>query len=247
MAANLLAVATKSLAGPQSNISKAVDRLPELRTNVSSTERSLSLMGGAALTGYGLSSGKLLPTLIGGFLLFRGSTGHCPVSQSLGYSTSDSTAKNSVITAGHGTRVEATVTVKKPPAEVYKFWRDFENLPKFMIHLLDVNTATNGESQWTAKAPLGLKVQWKAKITADEPGKLISWKSLEGSDVDTAGSVHFNQVPDGTEVRVELKYDPPAGKLGTAVAKLFGENPQNQLSEDLMRFREAMEKMPKVA
>jgi len=244
MASTLLTVATKSLAGQQSALSSVVNQLPPLRTNVSSTERWLSLFGGVALTGYGASSGRVIPALLGGFLLFRGSTGHCPVSQALGFSTSDATAKNSVIAAGHGTRVEASIVVKKPAAEVYKFWRDFENLPKVMTHLIDVDTTTDGESRWTAKGPLGLQVQWHAKITADEPGRLIAWKSLSGSDVDTAGSVHFTSVSGGTEVRVELKYDPPAGKLGTAVAKLFGENPQRQLDEDLERFREVMERFP---
>ncbi|WP_020471512.1 SRPBCC family protein [Zavarzinella formosa] len=246
MASTILAVAAKSLASQQSAVGSAVERLPELRTNVSSTERWLSTLGGATLAAYGLSNGRLLPTLLGGFLLYRGTTGHCPVSQVLGVSTSDATAKNSVIAAGHGNRADASIVVKKPAIDVYDFWRDFENLPKVMTHLIDVDTTNNGESRWTAKGPLGLQVRWEAKITADEPGRLIAWKSLSGSDVDTAGSVHFTSLPgeQGTEVRVALKYDPPAGKLGTAVAWLFGENPQRQLEEDLERFREVMERIP---
>lgn len=248
MAATLLTVATKSMNGPQSVLGRAVDGLPLVRTNVSSTERWLSLLGGAALTGYAVSSGRLIPGLFGGFLLYRGTTGHCPVSQALGVSTSDATARNSVIAAGHGTRADATVVVKKPAAEVYKFWRDFENLPNVMSHLIDVDTTTDGESRWTAKGPLGLQVQWHAKLIADEPGRLIAWKSLSGSDVDTAGSVHFKSLDwERTEVRVELKYDPPAGKLGTAVAKLFGGDPQRQLRDDLERFREMMEQIPHAA
>lgn len=246
MASTLLAVAAKSVAGPQSAVSNAVDRLPVLRTNVSSTERWASLAGGVALTGYGAAKGGLLPTLLGGFLLYRSATGHCPVSQALGFSTSDATAPNSVIAARHGSRVDASVVVMKPAAEVYRFWRDFENLPRFMTHLIDVDTTTDGRSRWTARGPLGLQVQWEAEITADEPGRLIAWKSLTGSDVDTAGSVHFEQLPGmkGTAVRVELKYDPPAGKLGTALARLVGRNPQRQVEEDLKRFREVMEKIP---
>ncbi|OWK42227.1 cyclase/dehydrase [Fimbriiglobus ruber] len=164
----------------------------------------------------------------------------------MGISTADAAAENSVIAAEHGTRVEATVTVKRTAAEAFRFWRDFENLPKFMNHLVDVDTTTDGKSRWTAKGPLGLQVQWNAKLTSDEPDRLIAWKSLEGSDVDTAGSVHFTSLPGdaGTSVRVVLKYDPPAGKLGTAVAKLFGENPQRQIEEDLERFREAIEAIP---
>jgi uncharacterized membrane protein len=246
MASTLLAVTAKSVAGPQSRVGRAVDSLPQLRTNVSSPERWASLLGGVALVGYGVARGGLLPSLLGGFLVYRGATGHCPVSQALGVSTSDATAENSVIAARHGTRADATVVVKRPAAEVYRYWRDFENLPRFMSHLEDVDTTTDGQSRWTARGPLGLRVQWHAQIIADEPGRLISWKSLDGSDVDTAGSVHFTQLPgdQGTEVRVELKYDPPAGQLGTLVAKLFGENPQRQIHEDLERFRAAVEQTP---
>jgi uncharacterized membrane protein len=245
MASTLLTVAAKSIAGPQSSLAQAVDGLPLLRTNVSSAERWLSLFGGAVLFGHGATSGRLLPTLLGSYLVFRASTGHCPVSQALGVSTSDATAKNSVIAAGHGTRLDAAVVVDKPADEVYRFWRDLENLPRIMSHLVDVDTTTDGESRWIAKGPLGLRVEWNAKIIADEPGRLISWKSLTGSDVDTAGSVAFKPLDGGrTEVRVELKYDPPAGQFGTAIAKLFGENPQRQLTEDLERFREVIERTP---
>jgi uncharacterized membrane protein len=246
MASTVLAVTAKSLAGPQSAVGSVVNRLPHLRTNVSSTERWLSLFGGVTLATYGITNGRLIPTLLGGFLVCRGSTGHCPVSQALGVSASDATAKNSVIAARHGTRADATIVVRKPAVEVYDFWRDFENLPKVMTHLIDVDTTNNGESRWMARGPLGLEVQWEAKITADEPGRLIAWKSLGGSDVDTAGSVHFTSLPGGrgTEVHVQLKYDPPAGKVGSAIARLFGENPRRQLEEDLERFRVAIERVP---
>lgn len=246
MASTLLTVATKSLAGSRSAATTAVNALPALCTNVSSAERWASLLGGVALAGYGLTRGGVLPTLLGGFLVYRGATGHCPMCQVLGVSTSDATAPSSVIAAGQGTRVDATVTVKKSVDEVYRFWRDFENLPRFMAHLADVDTTTDGRSRWTAQGPLGLQVQWEAQLIADEPGRLIAWKSLSGSDVDTAGAVHFIPRPGGeeTEVRVELKYDPPAGKLGTIVAGFFGEEPGQQLREDLERFREAIEKVP---
>src|SRR5439155_21485866 len=130
--------------------------------------------------------------------------------QALGVSTADSTAENTAVTAGQGTKVEHAITVNKPAPEVYRFWRDLENLPRFMTHLVDVDTTTDGRSHWVARGPLGLKVEWDAEIVADIPGEAIGWKSLPGSDVDTAGSVHFKELPAGrgTEVRVSLKYDP---------------------------------------
>lgn len=243
MATTLLATAAKSVAGPGSTLTRAVEALPTLPTNVSSPERWASLIAGGAVALYGLTEKQpsLLTTALGGYLMYRGLSGNCPAYQALNYSTSDSTAPNTVIAAGHGTHVEASITVMKSARETYDFWRDFERLPRFMTHLLDVDTTTDGESHWVAKGPLGLRVEWDAKITRDEPGRVIAWKSLPGADVDSAGSVHFRAVPGGTEVRVNLKYDPPGGQLGTAVAKLFGENPERQVREDLLRFKKLIE------
>lgn len=244
MATTLLAAAAKSAAGPRSTVARAVDSLPQVRTNVSSAERWISLGVGGALSVFGFDGRGpgLLSALAGGYLLYRAATGNCPMYQALGLSTSDSTADNSVIAAGHGTRVDHAVTVAKPAADVYRFWRDLENLPRFMTHLVDVDTTTDGRSHWVARGPLGLRVEWDAEIITDRPNEVISWKSLDGSDVDTAGSVHFTDRGDGrTEVRVELKYDPPAGKVGEAVSRLFGLSPEQQIRADLQRFKQIVE------
>lgn len=244
MATTLLTTAAKTIAGPESGVGQALDRLPQARTNVSSTERWLSLVGGGALMTLGFDGRgpSLLSTLIGGGLLYRAASGHCPVYQALGVSMSDTTAEQSVIAAGHGTKVEHTLTVNKPVADVYRVFRDFEFLPQFMAHLVDVDTTTDGKSHWVARGPLGTVFEWDAEIIADEPNKVISWKSLDGADVDTAGSVHFRELPGGaTEMRVVLKYDPPAGKLGTAVASLIGQAPEQQIRADMARFKELME------
>jgi uncharacterized membrane protein len=233
------------MAGRDSGVARAVDALPHLRTNLSSTERWLSLAGGGALSalGFDCRGPSLLSTLAGGYLIYRAATGHCFLYQALGVSTSESTAEQTAVTAGHGERVEHAVTVLKPARLVYEFWRDFENLPRFMTHLLDVDTTSNGRSHWVARGPLGLRVEWDAEIIVDIPGEAIGWKSLDGSDVDTAGSVRFRELPGGrgTEVRVNLKYDPPAGKVGIAVAKLFGESPAQQIRADLRRFKQIVE------
>lgn len=250
MASTLLSTAAKSAAGPDSPFTRAVNALPPARTNVSSAERWVSLAAGGAISALGFN-GKgptLLSSLVGGYLLYRAATGNCMLYQALGVSMSDSTADNAAIAAGHGTKVEHSVVVNRPPREVYQFWRDFENLPRFMTHLLDVDATTDGRSHWVARGPLGLRVEWDAEVVADKPGEVISWKSLDGSDVDTAGSVHFVALPGGrgTEVRVTLKYDPPAGKVGTAIAKLFGRAPDQQIRADLQRFKEVMESSPVV-
>lgn len=245
MASTLLTTAVKSAAGPDSGVARAVNRLPQSRTNISSNERWLSLAAGGTLAGLCLAgrTPPLLSSLVGGYLIYRAMTGNCMGYQVLGVSTSDSTKENSAIAAGHGTKVEHAVTVNKPAADVYRFWRDLENLPRFMTHLLDVDTTTDGRSHWIARGPLGLKLEWDAEIVTDAPNKTIAWKSLDGADVDTAGSVHFIELPHGrgTEVRVSLKYDPPAGKLGTAIAKLIGTSPEAQIKADMRRFKWIME------
>jgi uncharacterized membrane protein len=140
-------------------------------------------------------------------------------------------------------RVQKSITVNRSPEELYRFWHDFENLPRFMAHLQSVQVTGEKRSHWKAKAPAGMTVEWDAEIIADRPHELIAWRSLEGSDVDHAGSVHFKPAPAGrgTEVRVEMQYIPPGGIIGAAIAKLFGEAPDQQLQEDLRRFKQTME------
>jgi uncharacterized membrane protein len=245
MAATLLATAVKSAAGSESGIARAVNKLPQARTNVSSNERWLSLVAGGTIAGLCLTgrTPPLLSAILGTGLVYRAVTGNCACYQALGVSTADSTAENTAVAAGHGTRVEHAVIVNKPAAEVYRFWRDLENLPRFMTHLIDVDTTTDHRSRWIAKGPFGLRVEWEAEIVTDAPNRVIAWRSLDGADVDTAGSVHFTELPQerGTEVRVELKYDPPAGKLGTAIAKLVGTAPEAQIRADMRRFKQIME------
>ena len=140
-------------------------------------------------------------------------------------------------------QARTAVTIKRPVEEVYAFWRDFTNLPSFMNHLQSVEPTGGGRTHWTASAPAGATVDWEAEITEDRPNQRIAWASLAGSKVENSGSVSFTPAPggDGTEVRVELSYDPPGGVLGKVVAKLFGEEPQQQISDDLRRLKQVLE------
>jgi uncharacterized membrane protein len=140
-------------------------------------------------------------------------------------------------------QVQAAVTVRSSPQEVYAYWRDLENLPSFMGHLRSVTDDGAGRSTWTANAPVRKSVRWQAELTGDVPGKRISWKSLPGADVANSGTVHFAATPDGeaTEVRVSLHYDVPGGAVGRAVARLWGEEPTQQVNDDLRRFKQILE------
>jgi len=144
---------------------------------------------------------------------------------------------------GHGIHAKASCIVNRAPEEVYSFWRNFENLPRFMRHLESVEDRGEGRSRWAAKGPAGSTVEWDATIIADVPGEVITWRSLEGSDVDHAGAVRFERAPGnrGTIVKVNIEYNPPAGVIGATVAKLFGEEPEQQLNDDLRRFKQVLE------
>lgn len=143
----------------------------------------------------------------------------------------------------HGIHANGSCIVNLPPDEVYRFWRDFQNLPRFMRHLESVEDLGDGRSHWTAKAPAGMTVEWDATIIADVPGEVISWRSLEDADVDNAGAVRFERAPGnrGTIVRVNLQYNPIGGVLAAGIAKLFGEEPTQQLDDDLRRFKQVLE------
>ena len=215
--------------------------------NVNQTERWISGLAGGALALYGLTRrtwGGAALALVGGTLIHRGTSGHCYMYDALGVNTAGETDNPLVsVPASHGVKVEKSVTVNRSPEEVYRFWRNFENLPRFMNHLESVTDLGNNRSHWVAKAPAGSTVQWDAEVYNEKEGELIAWRSLEGADVDNAGSVRFEPAPEGrgTIVRVTLKYDPPAGKLGSLVAKLWGEEPSQQIDEDLRRFKQVME------
>lgn len=136
-----------------------------------------------------------------------------------------------------------TIAVNRSQGEVYAFWRDFSNLPQFMDHLESVRVLDDRRSHWVAKAPAGRTVEWEAEITDEQPERRIAWRSTEKADVENSGSVQFSPGPGGmgTLVRVELEYQPPAGIAGMIAAKLFGEEPEQQVAEDLRRFKQVME------
>ncbi|SCL25444.1 Uncharacterized membrane protein [Micromonospora pallida] len=142
-----------------------------------------------------------------------------------------------------GNRVEAAVTVNRTPEEAYRFWRDVENLPRFMYHLRSVTVTGPRRSRWEAKAPAGRTVGWDAEIMSDLPHELITWRSVGRTRVPNSGSVRFVPVADGrgTEVWVEFAYASPGGRLGRLAARVFGENPQQQVCDDLRRFKQVIE------
>src|SRR5579884_4326406 len=214
--------------------------------NLSTPERLASVIGGGALAVWGAQK-RTFPGLamaaVGGFMMYRGATGHCDVYQALGMHSDHRRGRQRGVPYELGIRVDKSVTVNKLRAEVYKFWRNLENLPRFMRHLESVSEIDNKHSHWVAKAPAGRTVEWEAEIINEIENQLIAWQSLENSTVENAGSVHFEDAPGGrgTLVRIEMQYNPPGGTIGAAIAKLFGEEPSQQIGDDLWRFKNLME------
>lgn len=141
--------------------------------------------------------------------------------------------------------VRKAITVNRPVNEVYDLWHDFRNLPRFMKHLVavDVLDSSGERTRWTAKGPAGSRVAWDAETVEDRPNELISWRSIEGSDVWNRGVVRFTPAPGGrgTEVHVEIEYAPPLGPLGVLAARISGEEPSQQTADDLRRFKQIAE------
>jgi uncharacterized membrane protein len=215
------------------------------RVNVGDQERLLSLAAGGLLTFAGLRQHRLTGwalAALGGGMLYRGLTGHCHTYSALGMSSAEPHSPVASMAAGRGIKVQECIAVNRPAEQLYELWRDFEGLPRFMSHLIAVKS-DGPHSRWSARGPTGTQVQWEAEVINSIPGRLIAWRSLAGSLVSTAGSVHFTprSADRGTEVRVVLKYDPPVGKLGAWLAWLFGAAPGQQIREDLRRFKQLAE------
>lgn len=191
-----------------------------------------SLIGGGAMVLMGLRQRSLrgaLMAIAGSGLAYKAATSEGGIKEALGV--------NKEI------KVEKTVTINKPADELYRFWHNFEQLPTFMKHLKSVKVIDNKRSHWVANAPLGVNVEWDAEIIEDRENEFISWASVEGADVDNSGFVRFKPAPGdrGTEVKVVIEYAPPGGALTAAVAKLFGEEPEQQIGDELRRFKMLME------
>ncbi len=219
----------------------------DTEVNVGRTERWISGAAGVALLGLGLGRRRfravLLPVGIG--LLHRALTGRSEINHVLG--------RNSALGEGwvspeagreraEGRKVEHAVTIHRPRSELFRFWRQFDNLPRFMDNLESVTMLDGQRSRWVAKGPAGTRVEWDAEILDEIEDELISWRSLPGADVEQAGSVRFSSTVDGqTEVRVVMRYAAPGPRVGDVLARLLGEDPGRQLADDLRRFKQVMD------
>lgn len=218
---------------------KAIAAIRNLSTsktkkNVSTLERIVMITGGAYLLYDGVSKNKRIGEMsAGGAMLIRGISGYCPVYDAVDH------LKN-----GKGTNVNIRTSsvVNKPVSEVYAFWRDLENLPKFMIHLESVEPISYTISKWTAKGPAGIgKLSWKAEIVKDEKERFISWNSLPDSTINNSGKVVFKPRGKATQIEVNISYHAPLGKAGEVAARLFNPYFEELVRSDIMNFKSYLE------
>jgi uncharacterized membrane protein len=175
-----------------------------------------------------------------GPLVYRGITGRWPSLP--GYQVKADDTKTA-LGGGRGVHVREAVRVERPIADVWRFWRRLEHLPRFMTHLDRVTETSERHSHWIAVGPGGLTVDWDAEIINEVENEILAWRSLPGSHVVSAGSVNFDVVRGGrgTRVSVHLQYAPPAGKAGAFVSSLFGREPSQTIREDLRHFKQLLE------
>lgn len=201
--------------------------------NVGGFERLVSALFGGFLAVKAARKGGFFRTLASGYLLYRGTTGHCGLYRAMGFST-----------AGlRGIEINESVTINRPIAEVYSFWRNLANLPEFMEHLKEVKVIDSKRSHWVAEAPGDIKIEWDAEIVGERENEYIAWKSLPYSDIRTQGYVEFVEAPGrrGTEIRVHMYYDLPGAGPASSVKGLIENITFRQLRTELMRLKDRLE------
>ena len=216
----------------------------ELSQNVHQVERIASIIAGTAMGYFGIRevlrhhSIPAAGLALGGAALIKhgvSSPGpRIPPAERAG---------NATIGYQHGIRVDRTTTINCPREQVYAFWRNLENLPRFMKHVQCVRQIDDLHSHWIVEGPAGQKVEWDAEIINEIPNELLAWRSLPGASVDNAGSVRFEHATAGrgTKVSVSLQYQPPAGQIGVVLAKLLGKDPDLEVDMELHRLKNIIE------
>ncbi|WP_109698094.1 SRPBCC family protein [Chitinophaga deserti] len=211
--------------------------------NVSKTGRIISSAAGASLLYLGVANLKQSPLgslgriLVGGYLLYRGLSGNCPITAAIEDEQRPKHAR--------AVNIRTSLIVDRPRSEVFAYWRQLGNLPLFMAHLHDVEVLDAKHSHWTIKLAGNMTLEWDAEITEDKPGEELSWRSLEGAEIANAGKVRFRDTENGgTELLVTFSYRPPAGFMGATLARLMNPAFAQLVRHDIKRFKQHLEGTP---
>jgi uncharacterized membrane protein len=218
--------------------------------NVGEAERYGSIVGGAALAVAGIARRGfpgLLLAAVGGLFIMRGLGGHCRLYDAIGVATN--TPSRPGVPDHTGRKIDTSILIARPPEELFRFWRNLENLPEFMENIEAVKILNDRLSHWTLRTPGGQRLEWDAEIVNEHRGEMLSWQTLPGADIQSAGTVRFIPVNHGaaTRVRLVLEFHLPGGAVGAQLARFFGHDPEAQLDLDLARLKEMIEDRPAAA
>jgi len=219
--------------------------------NIGSMQRLASALIGGGLLATGLGRRSLSGaglSILGATLLYRGLSGYCMAVAAMGIETEPNGSSTNAlgrrkVHTDRAVKIRRTIEIDRPPDQLYRFWRSFDNLPRVMSHLESVHVVNERLSHWVVRTiPGAPPVEWDAEIINDVENERIGWRSLNGADVDNTGSVEFEPAGAGrTNLTVTLQYAPPAGRIGAAVAKWLGEDPDSKIAQDLLRFKDSLE------
>lgn len=209
--------------------------------NVGGLERAASGIGGGLLVLTGMDRGGLLGLGmmgLGAALVARGVTGDCGIYRSLGITTA-----GEHVESFKGVKFEAAVTINQPRAEVYRRYREFTRHPQFSETIKAVSERPSGTTQWSAEGPLGTALEWEAQIIAERPNEMCSWQSTADSSLRNAGSVRFEDAPNGrgTEMQLTMSFEPPLGPVGRGLGQALRALPSSWAQQELMRFKRWVE------
>src|SRR5215831_2911277 len=223
-----------------------------LTPNIGDGQRLLSIVAGLGFIIRGLKRPSVFGVILGmtGMsLVYRGACGYCPALAVMEIDANGDDRKpkrpgpRKMITE-RATTIRGTIVINRPSAELYRFWRSFDNLPRVMSHLQSVFVINNRLSYWVGQTLVGgPTVEWDAEIVHDIENERIDWRSLADADLDHTGSVELAPSADGqsTTLTLTLYYVLPTGHFGTTVAEIFGEDPEDKIAQDLQRFKERIE------
>ncbi len=214
--------------------------------NVGEVERWASGIGGGLLIAHGLRRGDfggLALALLGGALAYRGATGHCQAYEALNIDTSGKHRADSEEHVHKGILVKHAATIHRTPMEIYEFVKDPANHHRYMADVESVRADEDGTFHWAIQGPFGSTWKFRSRHINEEPGHLVAWKTLPGGDIESAGSIRLEPAWDGrgTEVTMEINYEPPAGSVGVAIAKLLGHDPDANVRDNLRRLKDILE------
>nr|WP_121273612.1 SRPBCC family protein [Pedobacter schmidteae] len=202
--------------------------------NIGLNERLVSMFLGGVLMSRGITRPFKAPFLYGAYMAYRAFTGRCLFYEQLGIDASKP----------HAINIRGEFTITRSPAEVYAYWRNLNNLPGSIRHLLDVEVVEEKLSRWKSNVMGNVfAVDWQAEIVKDEPGRLIGWRSAPGTFIHHVGRVAFAATPNPNEtlLKIVLSYHPPAGGVGLGLARVLNPYFESLLKKEIKTFKHTIE------